>query len=595
MLGLLILAAQVDPGVAQQLEPQPASPRLELRRGESAFLEHRLEGPWQGFAATSRPNLEVLVERVAGPINVARRGEILSLAQQGAQQVMKVGVVVRSASAQGSAAYRIRVLDRRGIGTPLLERLIRVELSPAPSRWTDEELAYAFHGADQFRSQAQGLLVDLRKRGVRASLKVDEPRPPLLRARDETMRMVQAFEGARRRLGIARRGLLAAARSGNAEAQRLLTLLRQPASKRENAPPIPSSAPPPQASTPTQNATSRTNEEGVLEPIEAYELGSDGRAASPPAAESGPTPAPPAPAPTRPVRAETSSPAPARATESSDRPRPVRGLVLDGADVGFGGGTRFVYAEARLLRSAQTAALFVFAEAAFTENLGLQLDVPIQFLSLQDVEVRDVNTTGNPALSIKYRLWLPKLGGAPIALALRGRYGLPLTPEARFAPTTVVADDFSREVHFVEPHTFLVDRHDFALGASSAWRRGWLSLSAQLWFDYFVPVGSAESLSDFTSLSYGLGVGVLPFSRLDLGSFLEFRGTSVFAGGGRTEGNLYAGLRGRFFGWFEPGAYAGIPLGGLATSSSVQAGLELRFMTPWPKPPIDPRTEDPLQ
>jgi len=158
-----------------------------------------------------------------------------------------------------------------------------------------------------------------------------------------------------------------------------------------------------------------------------------------------------------------------------------------------------------------------------------------------------------------------------------------------------VADDFSREVHFVEPHTFLVDRHDFALGTSGAWSKGWLSLSAQLWLDYFVPLGSAEALADFAALSYGLGVGLLPLSQLELGPFAEFRGTSILAGGGRTEGNLYFGARGRFFGWFEPGAYAGVPVGGLAESSGVQAGIELRFVTPWPEPTPDPRLEDPLR
>jgi hypothetical protein len=592
VLGLLILAAQVDPSVAERAAPQPAAPRLSLRPGEGAFLEHRLEGPARRFGATDRPNLEVLVDRLGGPIDVAPRGEIVSLAKTEAAWTLRVAVVIRSASAQGSAAYRIRLVDRRGFGSALIERDVRVELVRSKASWSDEELAFAFHAADQYRVQAQRLLRELRRRGVRATLQPDEPRPPLLRARDETMRSVQAFEAARRRMAMGRRRLIAAARAGNETARRLLDQLRRPPGERRQVPPVP--RPKAGASAPPPESTSRTDEEGVLEPIEAYELGSESRS-PPPTDTRAPGSGSPPRTPEAPVQSEARPEAPAPEEAASQRPRPVRGLVLDGAAIGFGGGTRFVRAEARLLRSAQTNALFIFAEAAFSRDFGFEVGLPVQFVSSNDFDARDVTSTGNPNLTVKYRLWLPELAGTPVALVLRGRYGIPLTPESRFAPTSVVADDFSREVHFVEPQVFLVDRHDFALGSSGAWRRGWLSLSAQLWLDYFVPIGAAETLADFAALSYGLGVGVLPLSQLELGPFAEFRGTSILAGGGRTEGTFYFGARGRFFGWFEPGAYAGVPVGGLAESSGVQLGLELRFATPWPEPPPDPRLEDPLR
>lgn len=557
-----------DGGLARAGFAPIEGPVLSIRPGASALVARPVPCPASDTPWVARAEPLALPRGVALPSRAELQVE-----------ACRVVFEVRTSAAlvDGPARLKLRVFDRKTkVERVAKEVTVQVELNT--SGWTERELLEGFWGYRAYRAEAIRAIKLLRPRGVRLNLAKDGPIPPLIGARASTLAQVAAFEATRRRMYVARTRMTVAARSGDARARAWIPQMQAavprgvPALAERPAPPP--TAPEPHPSAPPEARDVPPDASDVLAPIASYEPGTD--AGSVPDT-SAPLPRPPPsdePDPADlPATVEIEDEVPAPAPPAAPRPEDARGLVLDGTFVGFATGTRLTYASVTRDESAEAAALFIFAELALSPDLGVELDVPVQFVRLDELEAESVVASGNPRFSVKYRFDLPELFGGNAALAVAGRYALPLSPPAQLAPTDKNADAFSREVNFVDPWAFFVDRHNLGLGASVAWRRGLIHGAAQVGLDYFFPIGD-RTFGDFVGLSYGAGIGIVPIE--ELGGFLELRATTLTSGGGRTEAVGYAGARGMLFGFLEPALFVGVPIGSITSHSSVQLGAELR-------------------
>lgn len=567
-----------------------AAPRVEIPAGDARFIVHRVELP-PGLRGLDARAVEARVTRVAAPRGVVVHGWADRMQIEGGVATWVVLIHVEPGlqpglGAGGDVRYDLNFIERRGLGNSLHRQTVTTQVDVVAPTFTEQGLARDFAGYRQHRARA--LRAAERMRAIRYELRFEDqgPIPPTGRLKERGLAIVQAFLQSRHRAFVAERRLDQARRFGTGEVRELAAVYWQNRDRRDDAladvPNIPLVAPPgPETSQPT--------EEGVLAPIATYTPGTDrpepstGASGSVDPAHGGAsTDGAQRERASEPVTEATGSPrtepdaelrAPAERAPSKTWPAHRRPLTLDDPNIAFGGGARFIYAEARVRESATAAAVFYFAQAALTKNLGVEATVPTQYVSLDDVDAESVYTNGNPLLAVKYRFHLPAWGGNRPALTARARVGFPFSPPSKLRPSDFFAEDLTQQVYFVDTYAFLADFWDTGVGASWAWDLGPLSFDAQLYFDYFLPLDDEET--GLFAVAYGGAVGYAPVPWIS--GWAEARATSLLTGFSRSEAVAYFGLRGRFWRVFEPAAFVGIPVGSIAETSSVQIGAELRL------------------
>ena len=534
----------------------------------------------------------------------------------------------------GKVRLTVSLVERRGLANTIAKKSSAFEIRIIQKRPAPPEVAADFYGYRYYRRLAQRRRASLEKSGLRLSLKDEERLPPLNRAPTEVTQQVFRFARERRLMWVAQRHLVAAVQHPDPEirqiAQAYLRNLDRPRQEWSGVPTIsvlgPASADrtppratkppggprasgqPPEKITRLEPDSERPDSTGEsrdparperLEPSAEYELGTERPLPPPPDAAPRAEAEPPAapepgdraddPSRRRSTPAEEDSAEIVYETDTfADQPiRRVtripsyyRGLVFEDPNIAHGAAIRASIASIETRESADTAAIFYFAQAALNRVLGVELTIPTQYIDITsfpgDRNPPAQYEIGNPLLALKYRLQLPKIGGRRPALTLKARWGIPIAPLHGVPATELIVEEFTREVNFTDTYAFFLENHDLGLGASFVWQWRWLYTGFQLFGDLFIPVGGATQDATFGAIGYGATVGALPFGDW-VGFFVEGRGTSLLLGGGRNEFFVYAGARGRFLDWLEPALWVGVPLGSIQQVSPVQVGLEIRF------------------
>lgn len=591
------LGAGLTPEQEAAIDERVASPRkaasvLELTPGDTALVEHVWTLPASQLRQLPSVDMEPVLTDAVGPsgVRIEPRGEIAAFRQRGTDVEVHFIVSVRASEAPqpGPIRYTLTLIERRGLGNILAREKIGARVAVAAPDLKPHDLARDFYGYRLYKNRAIQFASRAQAEGVNLSLK--SRIPSLSRGSRRAVVAVRGFEVARRRMGIARRHLVVARLNPDPElsslATRYLKNLDLPQKSWVDAPNVPILPDAGPASGAAGAAGAETlsestpDDSGVLAPITTYEPGTESERDAP-EAEVAATPPPPALDPVQPET--TTRQEPGLVAEDSlvpgqkvyeDLPNYPRGLRLDDPNIAFAGSTRFTYAEAQLQESAVTAAVFYFVQAGFTPRIGLEATLPTQYVDLETIEAESTYAAGNPLIALKYRFFLPDVERKAPALTVRARYGIPLSPPNKLRPTDITAETFSSQAYVVDTYAFLADYHDLGIGASLAWQYGWLTFNTQFYLDYFFPVDSTE-LGDFANLSYGMGVGALPFGDI-VGGFAELRAISILRGSGRTEAMADFGFRGRFFDLLEPAVFLGIPIGSVSGNTSIQFGVELR-------------------
>ncbi len=612
--------AQRRAAIDQRLKPVRASEKnLNLAPGDTAFLEVAVRVP-SARVLSKRLGYEGLVSGIVAPKGVVihRRVHDLSFIRFGSETEVRFVYALHvepDAVAGGQARLTVALVERIGLANTVASKSIEHRVRIAPSRPAPSQIAADFYGYRFYRRLAQRRRRGLLRRGVQLSMKDESRLPPLDRAPDKIAAQVLQFARERRLQWVAQRHLVAAMQHPDPETRRVaqayLQNLDKPRAQWRGVPAIsvlsaPPPAPPPPAVTRLEPDSERPapptrdpDRPQRLQPSAEYELGTERLA-------------PPPPQPIMP-EASTSEPAEPQTElqtaetvnalqEAEDDPNQVvyeddtfadrplrrytripnyyRALSLDDPNIAYGAAIRLAFASIETRESADTAAIFYSAQAAFTPAWGIELTVPTQYLSITSFP-NDRNPPaqyeiGNPLLALKYRFQLPTVGARRPALTVKARWAIPLAPLHGVPATDLVVEEFTREVNFVDTYAFFLENHDFGLGANLAWRWRWLYTGLQLFGDLFVPVGGGSQNTTFGAISYGASVGALPFGDL-VGFFVEGRGTSLLLGGGRHEFFAYAGARGRFLETLEPAIWVAVPLGSIQDASPAQLGLEIRF------------------
>ena len=609
--------------VEQRLGPlTPASRQLVLARGDTAFVEQRVLLPDDGPALEAHGYLGRLVEVKTGRgLSMARRVDRLRIVGRGARQqavytyAITVGPAARGRARVGAVFELAR---RKRPDVIVARRPIAHEVEIRPPEPSLRDLAADFVGYRLLRPRVEHRAYLLSREGL-PGLSVEDERPiPTTAALDaEIVERLRAWERERRRMWIARRHLQAAARAApspriRTAAAAFLQNLDQPRDRWAGLPSLallPPEEPGGEEEPDGERARAGATEPstgGTLEPVAEYAVGSEGTVevgpaappSSPPAAPGTPAPRDAAPRDTAPgdpaPRFEPGDPASdprllaisegmIRVPSDNDErirtyhlPVHRRGLLLAGANIAHGGAVRTSYAEVTGPESASTVATFFSAQVGLTHDLGLEVTVPTQLVSITVGGLDDsLYRPGNPAVSAKYRFSLPALGGRRSALTARARWSVAAFLENRIPTTQLTAEQFTRLPNFADVQAFLLEKTGLGVGASWVWDWRWFRAGAELGFDYFFPLDIAVDRQDFLGVSYGASLGAfLPGDALGL--VFEGRGVSLVPLR-RTEVFLYGGLRARLFEVVHPAVWVGHPVGPAGEVTGVQAGAELRI------------------
>lgn len=519
--------------------------------------------------------------------------------------------VARDARRGGSIAAELELRELSGLGNAVAQVPISHRVSLVPPSPSTEALAADFLGYRFFMRRARARLEQLGRVGVRRLDIQDESPisvPPRLSAKG--VALLEGFAADRRRAWIAHRHLLAASetKEAGATATAFLKNLARPQESWSGLPPLnlpgmrPTREPEPEPE-PEGPAMSEVDESGALAPVNEYVAGSEGSSTEPVAQPREEVPEPtPEPVPEIAVPEAPKEPRPPGPSEAEllaisegmvevprDPDAPMRrgyryylpsygqGLVLDDPDVSFSGGVRSIYGAVSSPEPASVLALFYFAQAALTPDLGIELSVPTALVAV-DIGAQEESAYrfGNPLLTAKYRLHLPRVGRRKPSLSIRARWGIAATQRNAIPTTDYYTEQFSQPVTYADTYAFFAEKSDLGLGATFAWQHDWFRLGAQLYLDYFFPSGIATERSEVLAISYGLSAGVMPFGDI-LGGFLETRAVSMVAGAQRSEAQAVLGVRSRLFDIFEPALWVGMPIGSLYEVTGPQVGLELRL------------------
>ncbi len=598
-----------------------ARDELTIEEGDTLFVVHRVRLP-AGKLTGQASDYVPIVDGVVGPrgISVDERVDQVTVrpSRRGGVDVsFRYAVSVAPGTRRGGRIQlKLKLIERKGIGDLKLQvamgHLIKVR-RPKPSA---VDVTADFHGYRIYKKLAAERIQELAAQRIAGlQLKAGDPLPPLNTLSPAQVEQVFEFDRWRRRLWIAYRHLVTASKVGDRSvsslAQRYLSQLDEPDASLAGLPDVPlvpgaapivgqaavetlaptaegPAAPPPTPPSPSPppsgGSGGGTGDVVVLQPL--GEGGDSGRPpASPPPRRptedlSEPPPAAPIRAPDRddPTaaveaiggRRETTAPE----SNTERLPPHPRFLSLEDPNISYGGSVRAIYAEVVTSAKARVPALFVGAQAGLTDDLGVELSVPIALVDLDVAEARNVVKVGNPLLTAKYRLRLPEVMERRPALTLGARWAIPVSPLSGVPPTSYDAEDFSRPAYFADPWAFLLERNGFGLVTATSWELGILHLGGQVSFDYFIPVDGATG-ANLPILGFGAGAGVHPFGPV-IGAYAELRGTSVLVGPGRTELFAYLGARAEIA-WLEPALWVALPIGSVGAVGSLQFGAELRI------------------
>ena len=620
------LTPQEQRAIEQRIAPErPSKPKLSLTEGDTVFFKHTIvlkAGRLRGSVA----DYEGLVTGIVSPSGVVvhPRLDSFQLDTRGAQHKVHVVYamhVTPGTSNGGRVQMTLSVVERKGLANVIAKQRMTHWVSVQQKVPSQRDLRADFEGYRRFAVSARADRKTLARRGVKVSFKDNGRMPALNRAGAKTALRAYRFDQVRRRMWAAQRHLVTATRSPNRDiaksAKIYLANLDTPTAQLKGLPSVSlvetAPPPPPPKATPgpvetlepvSSQAASGSTSGGspdALAPVASYDPNSEQReptSSLPPSRTPRPDPPPsaaaeaPPPAPNPTGNASEPDPDGVVSERSDDIlssngvrryiriPSYNRGLVLDDVNIAHGAAFRTAWAHNVKVRENAIASAFFFeAQAAITRSVGIELTVPVEYVNVDQDRARSVFAMGNPLIAGKWRLYLPEVKGRQPALTLRTRFGLPISPLHPIKPTSLglpAAEDFSREAHFADTYAFFLEKANVGLGASMAWRWNILRLGAQLYTDYFIPLGSAEDQTDFMTLNWGASVGAFPWGDI-VGFFAEARAVSLFAGPGRTEFFTYLGARGRLAKMFEPALWITLPLGSVRNANTFQIGAELRF------------------
>lgn len=606
-----------------RLKPiRDATKKLSIAPGDTQFLRQSVRIPARRLRG-GLIDYEGLVTGIVAPAGVVvhRRVHEVELRKLGDKVevtfIYAIHVDPGTASG-GQVRLTLGLVERVGLANTVTKKEMVHQVLLGASDPTPEQIAADFYGYRFYRRRAERRRKALARAGLRLSMKDQDRIPALDRAPAKVAAQAFRYAQDRRLFWVAQRHLVAAIQHPNSTirdvARAYLENLDRPRRQWEGVPSVsvlprtPVDPPP----TPAGEGVARLEPDSErpddvrprprpsggrdperperIEPITEYELNTER-----------PVPPPPIPPPREPVD-EAPEPAPpippAQAEEDPDAvyevdtfgdqalrkltpiPSYFRSLVLEDPNIAFGGAVRQNYGRIQTRESAETVAIFYYAQAAFTRAFGMEVTVPTQYLDITsfpgDRNPPSQYEVGNPLVALKYRFHLPEILGRRPAVTLKARWGIPLVPLHGVPATELIVEEFTREVNFADTYAFFMENHDLGLGINFAWRYGWLYTAFQLYGDLFIPVGGASQDVTFGAISYGASLGALPFGDL-AGAFVEGRGTTLLLGGGRSEFFTYLGVRGKVFDMVEPAAWVAFPLGSVREASEFQIGAELRF------------------
>ena len=623
-LGNSLTATELEEVNKRLVQVRPYSSKLKITAGDTIFIERSksikalrmrkgkldYEGKVSGVVAPSG----IVVHPRVDSISYTKRGKKIDVLFRYAIHVDPGG------RRSGKVSFTLQLTERAGLGNIVVQDKVKHWITVQRLGQVDKKALTAdFLGYRHFNRQSRGLLSKLRSKVRRLSLKDLSRVPPIDRLDPKSTSRVFAFLQSRRRMWVAHRHLVAASQSPDPQtasfAKTLLQNLASPDAKLAGLPLVALAAqapPPPTAEvetlepTRTEPAPPPSGTGDTLSPVTTYDPDTEsqrpppttGRRPPPPTItktgpdpKTGPKSGPPKPPGPKAVN-QTGNPTGEGVTVLSDDPLAerrlrriitipgyTRGLVMDDPNIAHGAAVRMSWANVTLRERAVASALFYNAQVSITPDIGLELTVPTQYVNIspdEDDRFRSVYTLGNPLLSAKYRLYLPKVLERQPALTIRARWAIPFAPLHKVPPSELGVEDFTTQAHFTDTYAFFLEKTDLGLGVNFAWQWDMLYVGAQLYADYFFPVGGSLDRQSFFTLNYGASVGVLPFGEI-VGAYLEGRATSLFAGPGRTEFFVYGGFRGRLLDYIEPAVWVAFPLGSIRDVSGLQIGAELRF------------------
>lgn len=591
----------------------PTTRTLRIMAGDTVFLEDRLvvakkrlrRGPADYVGVIARPGSAdgVQLHKRCDRVRWVDRGNEVEL-------VFTYAIAVQPGTRRGGPVRGVFELrERKGLANVIASKPVRHTVIPRPFEATTRQLAADFRGYRHYLPRARRRLEVLQRAGLRRlGLQDEDPVPSTERLNEKGMQQLWSFERERRRAWSAHRHLLAASQSSDPETARVgrafLKNVARPASGwSKDLPPLALRDASTAAVAPAPSELSSETERGTLEPVAEFVPGSEGTIReSPPPAVPRPTEAreieprlPEArPETTRPVEDDRNPGFVAGLgvglelvpTDPNDEirlgrrfylPAYDRGLLLDDPNIAHGGAVRASFAQVSRPEDASTLALFYFAQVGLTDDIGLEVTVPTQLVSLQaGGREQSLYRLGNPLVAGKVRVHLPLLGDRRPALTIRARWGIAATQRNDIPASDLILETFSRVPNFTDLYAFQLEKVDLGLGGSFAWRTDYVLLQAQLYFDYLFPTPIASERVSFLAISYGASVGLQPIGDI-VTPYLEARAVSLVGGPSRTEMVSYLGVRSRFFEILEPALWVGLPIGSAANVSSLQFGGELRI------------------
>lgn len=587
---LALVEARVAPHVVNER-------KLSLERGGTVFIKASMRVPEKRLKGGPGDYIG-LVTNVRAPNDIVVHVETDSwkFEKKGNDFEVEITYVVHASptiSKGGEVWASLKLLDRLGIGNEVKSEKIRLAISIVEPKPTVYQLAADFRGYRHFQALAKERRNKLAPRGVTLSLKDLDPPPQLVRASDQVIAEVQEFGRWRKRMWSAERHLQAASRSTDrataALAKRYLALLDAKDDALGDLP----------------LALTETKEAPVTSGVTQLGDGSSSKDPKSPKPRTGPgeieelqplettvLPDEPEPSSRRDDPSADTKPPTETAPKKEEAvvedvltlmkkrevhiPRYTRGLILDDPNVGFSFATRMGWANAQVRgETSLSPAWFFSAQAGLTDDLGVELTVPLSFVRLDLTREPSLIYMGNPQVAAKYRFFLPEIAGRRATIVPRVRWGIPLQGQQTVPPTLLQARDFTVEPHFADLYAFLLEKHAIGGGASAAWDYSMLHIAAQLYLDAYIPTPSSDDPLSFLVISYGLSVGVRPIEYA--GAFLEARGTGLLAGPGRHEVFTYFGVKGYLFDHIEPAIWVSLPLGSVGDVTGFQLGAELRF------------------
>lgn len=580
---------------------------ITIEDGGTLFVVHSVDvatsrvrggsSDFEGLILRSKAPPGVLIHRRIDEITITPKGEKTEVS-------FRYAISVEPGTKKGGAiSLELSLVERAGLANVATKVKLRHDLKLSPAKPSEGDLAADFRGYRAYKALAKERIQELDKKGLgRITLTDDGELGRLDRLDGGTIQALYELDRWRRRMAVARRHLSAASNASDRavakQAKQYLKLLDAPdeqlaglpaaalgpsgAAAIETLQPEQSASTPPAEPTPPPLSKATETKSGVtiLQPLEHEETKKR-------EAEDLPARRPDPKTPVKVDRAREATEAPGNLAGDElgfnrglarETPIPLypRSLTLDDPNLAHAGSLRFSWAKISDQQTAVAPAWFFFIQTAITRDIGLDLTVPTVYVSVNLARADPLFVMGNPLLGVKYRIHLPEIEGRRPVLTVRARWGIPVSPLSTVPRTQLIAEQFSLPAHFVDTYAFMLEKHDFGVGAIASYEIGMLHVTGQIYGDYFLPVKDSGDELSFLALAYGVSIGIRPFGDL-IGAYAEGRGTSLLTGPRRAEFFSYLGVRAHLLDYLEPALWISLPLGSVGRVSSVQFGGELRF------------------